>query len=76
MDETLLETERRHLRRAEELIARQEERVARLRHIGDSRTAWLAAEVLAELRQSVKLGQDRIAHLERQTDLKSSRTLP
>lgn len=66
MAESSLEVERRHLRRAEELIARQEERLRRLLTIGDARTVALARGVLAGLRQSLKLSQDRIAHLERQ----------
>lgn len=65
MAETNLELERRHLRRAEQLIACQEQRVRRLMTIGNSHTLALAHQVLAGLRQSSQLSRDRIAYLER-----------
>jgi hypothetical protein len=59
-----VEIERRHVREAEKLVARQEAILRELRLRRDRRLAELAQEVLAGLQESLKLASERLARLE------------
>lgn len=61
-----VEIERRHVREAEKLVARQEAILRELRLRRDRRLAELAQEVLAGLQENLRLAAERLAKLEQQ----------
>jgi hypothetical protein len=62
--ETLLEMGRRHIREGTERITRQEAIIAKLGDGNRSDTAILAREILATMRSSLNLAEQRLREIE------------
>jgi non-ribosomal peptide synthetase component F len=65
LHEDEIEMERRHIREAEEWVARQEEIVVRLDLTGSNEVALLAHERLVHFRKFVAFARERLDYLEK-----------